>query len=189
MKLFSFVEECEYTKEDVFEADGRLKITPNRLLAIRPTHIVKYMCKIAYGTSDPTDDDNPEFGRASSLEYLKKALSSFMPNKHMVWNEVTKQGNPTKSPEIHELIKRIKKKEVRGQGAPSKARRPLTDAEFRRTVELLRNNATNHSNVKLVKYGIPALMAVNFSLIGRIDDGCMFFAEHLKAHDKFHNRE
>jgi hypothetical protein len=116
---------------------------------------------------------------------MKKALSSFMPNKHMSWNEVTKQGNPTKSPEIHELIKRIKKKEVRGQGAPSKARRPLTDAEFRRTVELLRNNSTNHSNVIMVKYGIPALMAVNFSLIGRIDDGCMFFTEHLKAHDKF----
>lgn len=185
VKLLSFVDDREYTKEDIFEADGKVKIPVARLLEIRPEQIVGYMCKCVYGTADPTDDDKPEFGRSSTLQYIKKALSSFMPNKHMAWNETSAQGNPTKSPLIHELLRRVKKEEVRGQGAPSQARRPLTDTEFRRTVALLRNNATNDARVNMVKYGIPALMTFNFSMIGRIDDGCMFFTEHLKAHDKF----
>jgi hypothetical protein len=65
---------------------------------------------------DPAPSDNPTHGRCSSLEYYKKALSYFMPNRHNEWDEVTLRGNPTKSQEVLDVIKAVKKKEVLRQG-------------------------------------------------------------------------
>ena len=41
-----------------------------------------------------------------------------MPNKLVHWNELVDppSGNPTKSVQVNEIIKRVKKKEVRKQG-------------------------------------------------------------------------
>jgi hypothetical protein len=52
--------------------------------------------------------------RLSSLEFWKKAISFF---RLIPWNSSTSQeGNPTKSIVVNDLIKRVKKKEVRKQG-------------------------------------------------------------------------
>ena len=80
-----------------------------------------------FGTPNPTNDVNPTECRSSSLEYWKKAISFFMPNRLIVWVSDRKEGNPTRrSIEVNNLIKCVKKKEVRKQGRPSKAKRPLT---------------------------------------------------------------
>jgi hypothetical protein len=70
------------------------------------------MCLKVYGKEDLGPEDNPIHGRASSLEYYKKALSYFMPNRLMAWNVVAQVGNPTKLLERNALIKSVKKKEV-----------------------------------------------------------------------------
>jgi hypothetical protein len=79
------------------------------------------MCKKVYRVTDPGLDNHPIHGRSSSLEFYKKALSYFMPNKRMGWNEVTQAGNPTKSSEI---IDRIKKGKKRKFGRPEKNPQP-----------------------------------------------------------------
>jgi tRNA(Glu) U13 pseudouridine synthase TruD len=50
--------------------------------------------------------------------FFKKALSSYMPNRLMTWNVAIQQGNPMKSAEVNDLIKKIKKCEVHCVGAP-----------------------------------------------------------------------
>jgi hypothetical protein len=112
--------------------------------------------------------------------YWKKALSSFMPNRLMVWNEISGVGNPTRSIALNDLIKYVKKKEVRGQGAPSQARRSIKDAEFRRVVELLKEE---EGIIK--KYGIPAMMAFQFHMIARIDCSTQVMIANLRPHDHF----
>jgi hypothetical protein len=48
----------------------------------------------------------------------------------MEWSRTREEGNPTRSIEINDLIKQVKKKEVRKQGAASKTRQPMKEAEF-----------------------------------------------------------
>ena len=105
--------------------DKAYSFTQEELLALRPNHIRRYMCFKVYGVPDPGDGDNPMEGRSSSLEYYKKAISYFMPNKLIAWDAQLERGNPTRSVEVNELIKLVKKKEVRKQGKQSAARRPM----------------------------------------------------------------
>jgi hypothetical protein len=44
-----------------------------------------------------------------------------MPNKLMPWNAFSGVENPKNSVEVNELIKKVKKKEVRHQGAQKKS--------------------------------------------------------------------
>ena len=97
--------------------------TPEELAAITPHQLVQWLSTKAYGVPSPGPDDNPTVGRSSSLEYYKKAISSFMPHRLQPWNSITNFGNPTRLVEVNNLIKRVKKKEVRKLGKPSKARR------------------------------------------------------------------
>ena len=97
---------------------------------LTPEHIYRWMCTKVYGMPDPSPEDNPTHGWASSLMYYKKAISYFMPNKLMPWNAITREGNPTRSIDVNDLIKAVKKKEVLKQGTPSNADRPLEEQEF-----------------------------------------------------------
>jgi hypothetical protein len=95
--------------------------TNDELFSITPEQIYQYLAVKAYGIPNPTENDHPTEGRASSLAYAKKAISSFMPNKLMAWNERNREGNPTRSPMVNNLIKTVKKKEVRKLGRQSQA--------------------------------------------------------------------
>ena len=108
---------------------GRVQLYPSDtdfeqdvLVQIKPRDIERWMCKKVYGMTDPGLDNHPIHGRSSSLEFYKKALSYFMPNKRMGWNEVTQTGNPTKSSEIIDQRKKVKKEAVRKTGKKSSAR-------------------------------------------------------------------
>ena len=87
-------------------------------------------------------------------------------------------GNPTKSIEVNNLVKKVQKLEVRKQGKASQARRPLTLDEFRFVVHQLKKK-----DCVVKKYAIPALCAFQFHLIGRIDDTCQFMLSELGTHD------
>jgi hypothetical protein len=84
-----------------------------------------------FGTPDPALDADPKLARSNTLQFYKKAISFFMSNCLITWNSSRMDGNPTKSLEMNGLIKRVKKKEVRKQGADSMARRALTEKEYR----------------------------------------------------------
>ena len=119
------------------------------LSSIAPQEIVAWMKLTAFGHSDAGDDDVPTCRRSSTLAFHKKALSYFMPNKHLGWNTVSLLGNPTRSPENNDLIKRVKRHEVRGEGVSSQARCALTLAEFRSLVGMAANSETLNLQVRI----------------------------------------
>ena len=113
------------------------EFSDEQLSEIQPDDIYKWMALKVFGQPDPSHDDNPTLGRSTSLEYYKKAISFFMPNRLATWNVLNKSGNPTRSQIIIDLIKAVRKKEVRKLGKPSAARRPLQFEEFSNTIAIL----------------------------------------------------
>jgi hypothetical protein len=63
----------------------------------------------------------------------------------------------------------------------SQARRLITGTEFRRVIQILKEDGIS----LFWKYGIPALMCFQFHMISRIDDSTQGILEHLKPHDNF----
>ena len=90
------------------------------LSSIKLQEIVAWMKLTAFGRSDAGDDDVPIWGKSNTLAFHKKALSYFMPNKHLGWNMVSSTGNPTRSAEVNNLIKLVRCDEVCGEGFSSK---------------------------------------------------------------------
>ena len=74
------------------------------LNAITPAHVLQWMNFKTFGTIIPAVDANPISARSSSLQYWKKAVSFFHPNRLMVWSAGRNEGNPTRSKEINNLI-------------------------------------------------------------------------------------
>ena len=63
----------------------------------------------------------------------------------MPWVSGREEGNPKRSTDVNNLIRRVKKKEVRKQGVSSnKAKGAMTQAEFRRMQNILQNLNKNH---------------------------------------------
>jgi hypothetical protein len=112
------------------------------LLAIQPHHIRKWMNLRAYGMINPPDNAIVLNFRSNSLLKAKQAISFFMPNKHVPWldgsNGHPSGGNPTRHKSISDLIKKVKKKECRGQGRKANDKRAYSRAEFNKVLELFR---------------------------------------------------
>lgn len=89
------------------------QFTNEELFRLKPQHIYAFFANLAYGTPSPSLDDTPTLSRSATLEFAKKAISSFQPNRLLPWNEQSGTGNPTRSALVNDLIKRIKKEEVR----------------------------------------------------------------------------
>jgi hypothetical protein len=154
------------------------------LLEITPKMVFGWMNFRTFGTSLPAVDANPISARSSSLAYWKKAISFFHPNRLMPWSEGRQEGNPTRSVEINNLIKRVKKKEVRKQGVTSKARRAVTELEFRKLHDVFHDESNNDI---MWQYGLSAMINYQFHVIARIDDTTQVIIDHLRVHDLFPN--
>ena len=87
--------------KDRREYEPGTEFTEAQLLEIRPSHLVRHMCHLAYGVEVPGDDDRPSLRRSSGLEFVKKAISFFMPNRNVQWNVESQTGNPTMSEPHH----------------------------------------------------------------------------------------
>eukprot|EP00644_Phytophthora_capsici_P010217 jgi/Phyca11/9792/fgenesh1_pm.PHYCAscaffold_41_\ len=129
VRLMSFKDGISYGSDHTFTTEALLQITPS--------DVCRWMNKRAYGDSDPTDDMKPVHARSSTLEFAKKAVSSFMPRVNTSWDPVTEQGNPTRSDAVNKLIKRVKRSEVRREGVGSNARRAIEFDEFLSLLTLL----------------------------------------------------
>jgi len=163
---------------DGVEYDKHHEFAQEELSEVTADDLCSYFNYRAYGTPTPTDDDRPTECRSNSLQYWKKAISYFMPNRNHQWDEVTNRGNPTKSQALIDMMKRVACFETRRQGAPSRARRPLREPEFRAIIGEL------HKRDDIIgKYGVPALLCFQFHMIGRIDDCSKFLRQNFYFHD------
>ena len=84
------------------------EFSEDELAAVTPSDICRWMNVKMFRKSNPGANEKPLFGSHHTLDYYKKSLSSFMPNKDESWDPLTKRGNPTKSTEVNALIKRVK---------------------------------------------------------------------------------
>jgi hypothetical protein len=173
ISFFSHKDEIQYAKDHEF--------TEAQLTALTPGDICRFMKWKAYGNPDADiETDNPTEGRSSALEFYKKAISFFIPMRNAIWNPTLSSGNPSRSVQVNELIKTVKKKEVRRQGAASQARREMEEREFIQSNELL--NA--EQGVKK-RFMLPAAAKFQFQMIARVDDVAHFKEEDLKPHPQF----
>ncbi|KAI2492284.1 hypothetical protein MHU86_22256 [Fragilaria crotonensis] len=158
------------------------------LAAVTPQDVVRYMNVKTFGTLFPSPDSNPLSRRGATLGFDKKAISFFMPNREK-WSVTRSEGNPTQSQDVNALIKRVKKKEARKQGAESKTKRPMVGAEFVAMHDILKKGAasgrtTTHATY-WQRYGIGAMVNFQFHLIARVDDSTQVVLEHIRVHDSF----
>ena len=145
------------------------------LLTITPEQLYAFMANKLFGRPDPDYEvDKPTLGRSSSLAFTKKAISYFMPNKLMGWNQGTHQGNPTKSVLVNDLIKDVKKMEVRKEGKPSCARRAMIVGEY---VEFIKTLRAKESNT--YRHAIAAYFLFQYNMIARVDDVAHFMMADL----------
>ena len=100
-----------------------------------------------------------------------------MPSKLEPWNKRTKQGNPTRSVEVNEMVKKMRKFEVRKQGAPSKARRALKVAEYESIINVLRRSDDTTKRFLQV-----AFHAYQLHMIARLDDTAHVKKDNIKSH-------
>ena len=154
----SFKNDVKYNINDEF--------TQNDLLAITPENICCWMNKKAYGLPFPGPEDRPIHARSSTLIFAKKAISSFMPRSDVQWDNIRKEGNPTRSSDVNKLIYLVKRLEVRHEGSESNARRPIEYQEF---LELLTLNG-NETGGKSVTLMVGSVLTLQWHLIARIDD-------------------
>jgi len=133
------------------------------LLTVQPLLDVKHWLSFCtYGTETPTKNASLEL-RVSSIEYAKKAISSYMPN-HGEWNTQGKNyGNPTRSKCILKFISESKKKQVRKQGKALCAKRDMKLEEFKMAMKLLQEETTNG-------YRWSTVLKMQHALIARGDD-------------------
>ena len=108
IELMSYLHNTTYPRGHQFCRDDLSHLTPSDLM--------RWMNKKVYGVEEPLLDARPAV-RAGTIGFWKKAISYFMPNRLLQWNEISNVGNPTKSAEVNDLVKRVTKKEARKEGA------------------------------------------------------------------------
>ena len=170
----------EYSYERVYTDEEKREITP--------TELVRWLNLRTFGVlTDPGPNTTIRpLVRANTLAFWKKAISFHMPDRLHGWRTGSNDGNPTKSVEVNDFIKRVKKLEARKQGAESQTRRPMLETEFRRLHEVFKSY-DQAQNASIWKYGMPALINLQFHLIARIDDMTQVVLEHIRVHDNFPN--
>ena len=162
-QFMSFLDGIEYPRNDnshVFPQE--------RLLEITDFDVVLYFNFKAYHNANPSPSDQPIYCRSSTLEYKKKAISSFLPRQNMPWDDITQKGNPTRSRAVHHMIQKVKVHEVRGTGVQSNARRAVEWEEFVNVLVAVReiySESKAHSMLMAL-----SVLTLQWQLIGRIDD-------------------
>ncbi|OWZ18343.1 hypothetical protein PHMEG_0007576 [Phytophthora megakarya] len=78
----------------------------------------------------PQPRHEPIYHRSNIFEFSKKAILSFMSRINSTWDSILERGNPTRPDLVNKLIKRVKKFEVRHQGAESTVCRSVLFDEF-----------------------------------------------------------
>ena len=91
------------------------QFSQEQLLRITDKDVYEWLVFKEYNTCDPTSEDNPTNCRCNTLQYAKKALSYFMPNRNTQWCVALNTGNTTKSTKVNNLLKGVKKRSKKGR--------------------------------------------------------------------------
>ena len=78
IELMSYLNNETYPREHQFSRD--------ELSALTPADLMRWMNKKVYDVEDPSLDERLK-ARAGTIGFWKKAISFFMPNRLMQWNE------------------------------------------------------------------------------------------------------
>ena len=104
-----------------------------------------------------------------------------MPDKGESWSERSQSGNPTKSTAVNSCLARIKDMERKNLGAPSQAKRDMSQQEFSLLMELLRElKGVFFKAILCITYAVLA-----FNLCFRSDDVSKLKMNDVKQHDQF----
>ena len=162
-QFMSFMDGIEYPRNEnshVFPQE--------RLLEITDLDVVSYFNFKAYHNANPSSSDQPIYCRSSTLEYKKKAISSYLPRQNMPWDDITQKGNPTRSRAVHHMIQKVKVHEVRGTGVKSNARRAVEWEEFVNVLVAVREIYSESKEYSMLM--ALSVLTLQWQLIGRIND-------------------
>ena len=86
----------------------------SELNAITPLDVLRWMNIKTFGIPNPPLDANPVLPRSRLLNFYKKSISFYimLPTLLIACSTTCNEENPTRSNEINDLIKRVKRKEV-----------------------------------------------------------------------------
>jgi hypothetical protein len=104
-----------------------------------------------------------------------------MPHCMIPWNSSLRS---TKSIEVNNLIKCVKKKEVQKQGNAPQSQHSTTVQEFACSTVSYRNMLATHSEI-IWRFGVPALVNYQFHLIAPFDDATQILLDHIQVHNSF----
>jgi hypothetical protein len=93
-----------YPQEHIF--------SPEDLQAITPNAIVSYLNVKAFGKSNPGSYEKL-ISNWAGVEFIRKAIGQYMPQRDYEWDVVNKSGNPVKSTQVQCLMDRIRSLETR----------------------------------------------------------------------------
>ena len=157
--------------------NGHHVFTDEDLEVVTYDDVINYFKMRCFGTVDPdyNDQDLIVLCRVQSVEYWKKALSWFFVHFEL--------PNVTQCKKMTDFLALIGRMETRGKGQPPHDVRPIEHSEFMHLVRLLKANDARSTIVH--KYGLPALVSYQFSMICRIDDATQLVFGNLRRHDKF----
>ena len=135
LRMMSFLDRVTYGKETEFSNE--------RLIALMPEDIMRYFYFETFGIANLTEEKKrrPK-RRLSCIEFWNKSISLFMRNRLMPWDKMGRRGNPTRSFATNNFLKLLKRLEVKKLGVESKARRAMTDEEFRKIILLCFNTSS-----------------------------------------------
>jgi hypothetical protein len=169
-RFFTFFDGINYHRDHEFSVEDLNRVTHADVL-----NFFKFKC---FGTPEPNYGDRNLVCacRVETIEYWKKSISYFYRRAGL--------ENKTQCEQITEFMARIKKMEVRGKGQRSVARRSLKHGEFVHLIQMLKRDEQGRAT-NVHKYGIPAMLCFQFSLICRLDDASQMLAANLQHNDRF----
>jgi len=96
-----------YTHQAGFYNEGHA-FSSTELALITPEQIIRYFKFKLYGDGDVDVSGQPLSGSHHTLDYYKKAISSFVPQRDKSWDTVTQQGNPTRARSVNDFVRQIR---------------------------------------------------------------------------------
>ena len=126
--------------QDGVEYEFSHHFTQDKLREITPDDILRYFKFETYNNPNANPYVDKPLRRSNCLKLWKKAISYYMPNPHMQYNEIANVGNPMRSPMIEDLINQVVRKETTRRGSPSQRRHTLFPVEFEQAMEHLSVN-------------------------------------------------